>query len=128
MKHWRLFIATGGKFVWGDETYGGTVIKRGIESEIFGRNRFDKGKKTSHPQERKKYFGILATPAKGGWYIDAYAESITPYDGDSYYYKNGVLNALRDVNSKQQAQDMLLAYYYKNIEDEAKMNEQQVPF
>ena len=96
-----LWIANGGKFLWKDK---GT--KRGLESELFGRQA---------PEERKRYGWILSTKGRS---VDEMAEAASGYDGDSLDVRNGVLDAVRDFSSQKDANDYILNQYYDFVEKE----------
>lgn len=110
------YLARGGKVVWSNLMKGGDVIKRGLESELFGGKRnnvADGNKKVSFPYEKKLRRRILGTEKNGAKYPEQLAEEFAQhYGGDDYYYKNGVLDALQRIGTKQQAQEELLDLYY----------------
>lgn len=116
--YWQTikYIANGGKFVWDDkkETKDGRVLLYGLESLLFG-----KGKK--HPEERKKRRGMLAAPEKRGQYPEKFAESLIqffPGGVDDYYLKEGVIDALRSVNSKADAAAEIMSVWGRDYEFE----------
>lgn len=114
------YIARGGKVVWKSEKKGGSVIKRGLEDELFGsggRNVLTTGAKNfSHSEERRIKRKILGSEKSGAKYPEQLAEEFAQrYGGDDHYYRDGVLDALLQTNSKQQAQEELLSLFYETF-------------
>lgn len=97
-------IANGLKFVW--ESKG---IHRGIEELIFGGGK--------HPKERKARTSYLASPQKGGMYPEVFAEKIIGNSSFANEYMdeqdilNGVLDAFLNIESRQQAKQIILNEY-----------------
>ena len=95
-------IATGTRFVWNSPD----DIHRGASEMLFGR---------SVPGERKVRISYLATPEKGGVYVEQFAHHIwerdTDSNGDDLEITDGVLDALRNTVSKGQAQDKCIDMY-----------------
>lgn len=87
-------IASGTKFVWTNKG-----VHRGVEKLVFG---------ASAPSERKARISYLASPEKGGVYPETFAhyvwENYTHTEGDDQDITNGVLEALREIQSVGQAQ------------------------
>lgn len=110
-----LAIATGQKFVWSSDG-----VHRGLESLVFGK---------SAPGERKLRISYLASPNKGGVYIERFVESITGDNWkatDDMELLDGALDAIRTVESVKQAKQIILDTYYKDhiLED----NNPDLPF
>ena len=94
-------IASGTKFVWASKG-----VHRGVEALVFG---------SSVPAERKLRISYLASPDKGGVYPEAFAhyvwENYTQTNGDDLEITNGVLAALREIQSVGQAQKYCVDMY-----------------
>lgn len=95
-----VYIANGGKFIWDSKG-----VHRGVEDLVFG--------KTS-PGEKKARRSYLATASKGGIYPEPFAESLMGYYGDDHVILNGVLDCLREVDSRSNAQKMIMDIYEKD--------------
>lgn len=112
-------IATGNlKLVWKSDK-----IHRGIDQEAFGGN--------SHPQERKARISYLASPAKGGKYIDQVVHGLwesTNMQYDDHFIRNGVIDAVLRCTSVGQAQQMCIDEYLKAHQVEEPLLYQDVPF
>ena len=109
-------IARGLKFVWQDKKYDGTVTAYGVESSLFGQGK--------HEGERKKYFNILASEAKGGVYPEKLAEEIS-LDTNVL---GGVLEALRTVTTRKAAADICLEVYYQHFDEPDYPGNDDLPF
>ena len=105
-------IASGTKFVWTSKG-----VHRGVEKLLFG---------SSVPAERKLRISYLASPEKGGVYPEAFAhfilERYTDGNGDDQDITNGVLEALREIQSVGIAQK-----YCTDMYVEAHTIDEQVP-
>lgn len=111
-----LAIATGTRFVW--RSYKNHL---GIEDLIFGK---------SAPTERKIRISYIANKEKGGEYPEQYAESLLQYSlgGDDREILDGVLEAIRSVESVKQAKDIVLDKYMRDhIVEEQRQNDD-LPF
>lgn len=113
------YLASGGKFIWKSKYVGGSTAKSdriglGVEDELFG----NRGQK--HPEEMKRRRWMLATEKNGGVYPEQFAEQLAHYvptgEGDSGAVKNGVLQAIRSIGSRKEAEDELLQLYYSQFE------------
>lgn len=94
------YIADGGKFVW--ESKGNS---RGVEKLLFGKKA---------PGERKLRKSYLASATNGAQYPELFAESLRGYYGDDQEILNGVLECIMQVNSVQQAKNMILDLYERD--------------
>lgn len=106
------------KFVWNSK-----APHRGVQQLVFGQNV---------PEERKQRISYLATPEKGGVYPEAYAhylwESVTDGRGDDQEITDGVLDAIREITSVGQAQQLCIEKYLKAHQVEEQPLWQDVPF
>ena len=97
-------IAQGTKFVWKSKGE-----HRGVEALVFG---------ASAPTERKLRVSYLASPDKGGVYPEQFAhyvwEHYTQTNGDDMSITDGVLAALRDIQSVGQAQKTITEMYVES--------------
>lgn len=111
-------IADGSKFVWkGDKTH------RGIEQVTFGAQ--------STPEERKKRISYLASPQRGGQYFDAFVHKLwerTDGQADDHFIANGVIDAIRTVDSRGAAIELCKQEYMKAHQIEEPLLYQDVPF
>ncbi len=91
------YMANGGKYIWYDKG-----LQRGVKTELLATNRNNKGK-----ADRKAKAKILND--KNGISPEIQAENIRSYrrDGDDQYIKNGILEAINDVNTPNEALDKL---------------------
>lgn len=105
------YIADGGKFVWESKFVGGTPVVFGVKDELFGSGRTGK---EIHPQEKKLRRKTLATEEKGGKYPAKFAEVLAA-GGDSIAVRSGVLTAIREAPTPQDAQEILLGAYYNQF-------------
>ena len=107
------------KFVWkGDDK-----IHRGAEGMVFGH---------AAPMEKKKRISYLASPSKGGQYIDEYAhhvwETVTDGNGDDHEITNGIIEAIRDCGSVKDARDFCIDQYIKAHAPQEPALYEDVPF
>lgn len=110
-------IAQGLKFVWKSDG-----VHRGVEQLIFG---------ASAPAERKQRISYLASPIKGGVYTEIFAHKIWEHwdrQADDQDITDGVLDAIRDVTSVGQAQQMCIDEYIKANQVQEQPLWQDVPF
>lgn len=96
-------IANGQKFRWNN-----TADGKGLKSEIIAT-------KGPAPMERKARRFMLSET--DGLTPDKFAESITEFGGDDNAVKQGVLQALSEVNSPQEAYNLLCDIDDKNKEN-----------
>ncbi|MDD3405013.1 MAG: hypothetical protein EOM76_02630 [Sphingobacteriia bacterium] len=91
------YMATGGKYIWYDQDY-----KRGVKSELLATNRNNNGR-----VDRAAKSKILND--KTGISPENQAEQIRSYnrDADDYYIKEGILEAISEVNTPNEAYDKL---------------------
>lgn len=97
-------IAMGERFIWEDSKY-----NHGVRHELFGKKA---------PDEKKARRRIL-TDSKHphGWYPETLAENLTSEHGDYNDVKNGVLDALSQFQTPEQAKEYILDQYYQLFED-----------
>lgn len=114
------YLANGGKFVWKSKTLkDGTVTLYGVEDELYGSHEpGTRGRgKANHKAEYKSKRGVLGSEKSGAAYPTKFAEQATSYerDGDSHDVRNGVLAAIRAVNNRKDAEEILLEDYYERF-------------
>ena len=112
-------IALGAKFVWNSSK---DKIHRGVEQMAFGK---------LSPEERKKRISYLATPAKGGKYIDEFAHELwehTDMVADDHDITNGVTQALLEFDTRAAAADACMEEFLKAHQVEEPLLYQDVPF
>lgn len=95
-----VYLANGGKFIWDS-----TGEHRGVEKLLFGKKA---------PGEKKARRSYLATKSKGGVYPETFAESLMGYYGDDHEILSGVLECLREVDSRNQARKMIMDIYERD--------------
>lgn len=107
------------KFVWASSK---DKVHRGVEQLVFG---------TSAPAERKRRISYLASPAKGGEYPETFAHRICERTSSlslSQEITNGVLEALRECDSKGQAVEWCKRDYLASHQVQEPLLYQDVPF
>ena len=107
------------KFVWSSTK---DNVHRGAEKLVFGK---------SAPVERKRRISYLASPAKGGRYPEEYAHQLwerTGADTDDQSITNGVLAAIRDIDTKGSAAEYCKREYLQAFQVEEPLLYQDVPF
>lgn len=107
------------KFVWGSTK---DNVHRGVEKLVFG---------SSVPAERKRRISYLASPAKGGQYPEEYAHHLWERSGsavDDTMITNGVLTALREIDTKGTAIELCKREYLAAHQVEEPLLYQDVPF
>lgn len=107
------------KFVWASTK---DNVHRGVEKLVFG---------ASAPTERKRRISYLASPAKGGVYPEKYAHHLWERTGmvaDDQMITNGVLAALREIDSKGTAADYCKQAYLQEFQVQEPLLYQDVPF
>ena len=110
-------IANGYKFVWASNGE-----HRGVEQLVFGQ---------SAPSERKRRISYLASANKGGVYPEVFAHKLweqADRQADDQEITNGVLEALRDCDSKGIASEWCKQEYMKAYRVENPLLYQDVPF
>lgn len=95
-----VYIANGGKFIWDSKG-----VHRGVEKLLFGQKV---------PGEKKARRSYLATASKGGIYPEIFAESLMGYYGDDQEILAGVLECLREVDSRNQARKIIMDIYERD--------------
>lgn len=95
-----VYIANGGKFIWDSKG-----VSRGVETLLFGRKV---------PGEKKARRSYLATASKGGIYPERFAESLMGYYGDDNEILQGVIECLREVDSRNMAQQTIMDIYERD--------------
>ena len=96
------YIANGGKYIWYDQKN-----RRGVKSEILSTGSDGK-------TDRKAQAKILND--KKGISPEEQAEQITAYDSDEYYVKNGILTAIMEVQTPQDAYRKLVQIIKENTD------------
>ena len=107
------------KFVWGNTK---DNVHRGAEKLVFGK---------SAPEERKRRISYLASPAKGGRYPEEYAHQLwerTGADTDDQAITNGVLAAIREIDTKGLAAEYCKREYLQAFQVQEPLLYQDVPF
>ena len=88
-----IYIAEGGKYRWGDKG-----VSRGLKSEIIASGGTGKS-------DRVWWNKILSE--KDGIAPERQAELIRSYDADDYYLREGIIQAILEVNTRKLAVDRL---------------------
>ena len=109
--YWRILgmLASGDlKFLWTLPDKQLQMGNRGLQEELYGRKA---------PQERKLYRKLLATKEKGGVTPAKAAEQLYSYLGDKsgltdLDMRNIILDVLHDIQTPEQARDMIMDAYY----------------
>lgn len=120
-----LYIASEGKFIWEGRWNKAHDLRlsRGIADEVA------RGK-----AEKKWYRRIIADEEHGGISLDAMAERLAGYNDDDTDTFGGVVDAIRDFNTPEAAQEYILNQYYdsrKTYDDQYDPSEDryaEVPF
>ena len=112
-------IASGVKFVWASSN---DKTKRGVEQMVFGQKA---------QAERKQRISYLATPEKGGVYIDKFAHRLweaSGQTGDDKDITDGVIEAIRATTSVGAAREACIDYYMQAHQISEPALYQDVPF